>query len=82
MKTPRDFDFTVTREESGVRVVFAPTDSHYDFRLLADAKNIARFGPLNGDVLVRRGKTGDSGEYDASEVMAAARRLAEKAVID
>lgn len=82
MKSPADSDFTVTRnDDSGVSVVFKPTDSHYDFRLLADANDIARFGPLSGDVLVRHGgKTGDTGEYSDSDVMATARRLALAAV--
>src|ERR1700722_8078655 len=56
MKSPMDVDFVVTRKDGGVHAVFKPTDSHYDFRFLADAEDIARFGPLSSDVIVRHGK--------------------------
>jgi hypothetical protein len=79
MKSPMDVDFVVTRKDGGVHAVFKPTDSHYDFRFLADAEDIARFGPLSSDVIVRHGKTGDTGEYIESEVLSAAKRLAAKA---
>jgi hypothetical protein len=70
--------FFVTRRDSGVSVVFTPTDSHYDFRFLADPEDIAEFGLLSGDVMVRHGKTGDTGKYIESELLSEARRLAEK----
>ena len=79
MKNPVESDFTVTREDGGVHVVFGPTDSHYDFRFLANAEDIARFGPLSADVIVRHGKTGDTGPYMDDDVLMMARRLAEKA---
>jgi hypothetical protein len=79
MKQPVESDFAVTRNDSGVHVVFTPTDSHYDFRLLADAEDIARFGPLSGDVIVRHSKTGDTGPYMEHDVLTMARQLAGKA---
>lgn len=79
MKNPADTDFTVTRKENGVHVVFRPTDSHFDFRFLADAEDISRFGPLSSDVMVRHGKTGDTGDFMSDAVFATALRLAEKA---
>ena len=79
MKEPVETDFTVTRDGAGVSVTFKPTDSHYSFTLLADPNDIARFGPLSHDCLVRHGKTGDTGEYPSESVLAVARRLAERA---
>lgn len=81
MKSPLDQDFTVKRDESGVHVVFVPTNSHFDFRFLADAADIAKYGRLSSDVIVRHAKTGDTASYQEAEVAAAARRLAEKAIM-
>ena len=82
MKNPTETDFTLTRKDDGVRVVFAPTDSHCDFRFLADADDIARIGALRADVIVRHGKTGDTGAYIPDDVLAMAKRLAEKAATE
>jgi hypothetical protein len=40
VKSPMDQDFTVKHDESGVHVIFTPTNSHYDFRFLADAAEL------------------------------------------
>ncbi len=80
MKEPVESDFAVTREDASVSVTFNPTDSHYSFNLLADPKDISRFGPLSQDVRVRHGATGDTGEYRSDSVLALARRLAESAL--
>ena len=76
-----DQDFTVKHDESGVHVIFTPTNSHYDFRFLADAADIAKCGRLSSDVIVRHANTGDTAPYREAEVAAAARRLAEKAIM-
>ena len=80
MKEPVENDFIVTRVGAGVNVTFKPTNSHYSFNLLADPKDVVRFGPLSQDVRVRHAKTGDTGEYPSESVLAMARQLAEKAV--
>lgn len=62
-----------------MHVLFAPTNSHYSFRFLADPEDITRFGPLSPDVLYRHAKTGDTAPYFEAEVLSAARRLATEA---
>lgn len=78
MKNPMDADFTVTPKDGSVRVVFAPTESYYDFSFLVDAEDIEKFGPLSPVPHVRHAKTGDTGKYVESEVQSAAHRLAVK----
>ena len=77
-----DQDFTVKHDESGVHVIFTPTNSHYDFRFLADAADIAKCGWLElGCDRAPRKHLGDTAPYREAEVAAAARRLAEKAIM-
>ena len=46
MKQPTKGDFTVVDIlESGVTVLFKPTQSYYTFYRLADPNDIKRFGP-------------------------------------
>jgi hypothetical protein len=48
MKRPTEDDFTVVEVlESGVTVLFGPTQSFYTFYRLADPNDIKRFGPLS-----------------------------------
>ena len=48
MKQPTEDDFTVVEVlESGVTVLFEPTQSSYTFYRLADPKDIRRFGPVS-----------------------------------
>ena len=79
-KTPHETDFDVHVGEAGVNVIFKPTESHYSYRLLADDKDIARFGPVAREPLVRHAKTNDTGQYPSGEVEAMAFRLACEAV--
>ena len=47
MKHPTEDDFTVVEVfESGVSVLFEPTQSFYTFYRLADPNDIKRFGPV------------------------------------
>jgi hypothetical protein len=58
---PTEPDFTVNRKDASVDVLFKPTNSHYSFQLLADLKDIAKYGPLSPSVNVRHaGPTGDT----------------------
>jgi hypothetical protein len=57
--------------------VFLPTKSYYIFNRLADAKDIARYEPLSTEAHVRHaGVTGDTVEYQPSDVLLMARRVA------
>jgi hypothetical protein len=48
MKHPTEDDFTVVEVfESGVSVLFEPTQSFYTFYRLADPNDIKRFGPVS-----------------------------------
>lgn len=79
MKYPDESDFDVTRNEGGIHVLFKPTHSHYEFMFLADTEDIARLGPLSPSLTVRHGKTDDTEDYVADEVLVVAWRLAERA---
>jgi hypothetical protein len=79
MKHPTPSDFIVKIEESHVRVIFKPINSDYYFGRLADAEDIARFGPLSS-AKVRHGNTGDTGDYPSEEVAQMAHSLAVKAI--
>jgi hypothetical protein len=46
MKQPTPSDFIVEVKESSVSVIFKPSNSDYTFHRLADADDIARYGPL------------------------------------
>jgi hypothetical protein len=70
-------DFETQVLEAGVNVFFKPTKSHYTFLCLADDKYVARSAPLLRDVTVRHaGPSGDTGEYDATQVFEMAYQLA------
>lgn len=80
MKRPVETDFEVKITDSGVEVIFKPTNSHYSYMRLADKADVANFGPLSSDVRVRHaGKTGDTREYWSHEVKRMADRLAAEA---
>ena len=52
------------------------------FGILVDPKDIARLGRLSRSANIRHAKTGDTGDYSASEVEAVAFRLASAAISD
>jgi hypothetical protein len=60
MKTPTKADFDVEVDDGGVHVLFRPTESYYDYLLLAD-------GGLSRAPTVRHAKTGDTGDYARSK---------------
>lgn len=80
MKHPTASDFAVEVSEANVSVIFKPSDSHYIFGRLADAEDIARYGPLSPSPNVRHGLTGDTGAYPPDEVAKLAHTLAVKAI--
>ena len=72
MKQTMEADFDVQVREGHVEVIFRPTESHISFGILVDPKDIARLGRLSRSANVRHAKTGDTGDYSASEVEAVA----------
>jgi hypothetical protein len=70
MQQPTKADFDVEVDDAGVHVLFRPTESHYDYLLLAD-------GGLSLPPTVRHAKTGDTGDYVSTDVRAMADELAE-----
>ena len=70
-------DFETQVLEAGVNVFFKPTKSHYTFLRLSNDKYVARSAPLSRDATVRHtGPSGDTGEYDATQVFEMAYQLA------
>ena len=64
MKHPTEDDFTVTEVfESGVTVLFEPTQSFYTFCRLADPNDTKRFGPVSPepDGVRHAGASGEPG---------------------
>jgi hypothetical protein len=79
MKQPTEDDFTVVEVlESGVTVLFEPTQSFYTFYRLADPDDIKRFGPLSPEPDNIR-HAADTGEYQSDEVQGMAHSLASDA---
>jgi hypothetical protein len=70
MKQPTEADYNATVDDAGVHVVHRPTESYYDYYLLAD-------GGLSLPPIVRHAKTGDTGDYVSSEVRAMADEVAQ-----
>jgi hypothetical protein len=81
MKQPTKDDFTVDVLESGITVLFEPTQSHYTFYRLADPDDIKRFGPVSPepDNIRHAGPSGDTGDYRSDEVQGMAHSLASDA---
>jgi hypothetical protein len=82
MKQPTEDDFTVVEVlESGVTVLFEPTQSFYTFYRLADPDDIKRFGPVSPepDNIRHAGPSGDTDEYQSDEVQGMAHSLASDA---
>ena len=70
-------DFEMQVLEAGVNVFFKPTKSHYTFLRLSNDKYVARSAPLSRDATVRHaGPSGDTGEYDSTQVFEMAYQLA------
>ena len=59
-------------------VIFKPSNTDYTFHRLADAEDIARYGPLSQSPNVRHGNT--TGDYPSEEVARMAHLLAVKAI--
>ena len=82
MKQPTEDDFTVVEVlESGVTVLFEPTQSFYTFYRLADPNDIKRCGPVSPepDGVRHAGPSGDTGDYRSDEVQGMAHSLASDA---
>jgi hypothetical protein len=72
MKQPTKADFDVEVHDGGVHVLFRPTESYYDYFLLAD-------GGLSREYHVRHAQPGGIGDYVESEVEAMAYEVAKEA---
>ena len=70
MKQPTEADFDVEVDDAGVHVLFRPTESHYDYPVLAD-------GGLSLSPTVLHAKTGDTGDYVSTYVKAMADEVAQ-----
>jgi hypothetical protein len=70
MKHPTKAEYDVAVDDAGLHVVHKPTESRYDYYLLAD-------GGLSLPPIIRHAKTGDTGDYVSSEVRAMADELAQ-----
>jgi hypothetical protein len=81
VRSPKEADFKVSLEESGVSVTFEPTESHYSFYRLVNAEDIERLGPISLSSIRHAWKSGDTAEYIASEVQEMAVRLATSAAL-
>jgi hypothetical protein len=82
MKQPIEDDFAVVEVlESGVTVLFEPTQSFYTFYRLADPNDIKKYGPVSPepDVVRHSGPSGDTGDYQSDEVQGMAHSLASDA---
>ena len=75
MKQPTEAEYDATVDDAGVHVVHRPTESHYDYYLLAD-------GGLSLPPIIRHAKTGDTGDYASSEVRAMADEVAQAKLRD
>src|SRR5436305_15236501 len=80
MKQPTPSDFIGNVQDYSVSVIFKPSNSEYNFVRLADAADIARYGPLSQSPNMRHGNTGDTGDYPPEEVAQMAHSLAVKAI--
>ena len=81
MQQPTKAEFHVrVREETGVDVLFKPTNSHYSFGLLADPDDIDKYGPLSPGSVRHAGAIADTDRYDGAAVERMAHELAVEAV--
>jgi hypothetical protein len=70
MKQATKADFDVEGDDAGVHVLFRPTESHYDYHVLAD-------GGLSLSPTVWHAETGDTGDYISTYVQAMADEVAQ-----
>jgi hypothetical protein len=82
VKQPMEADFDVQVLEGHVEVIFRPMHSYFTYGILVDHEDIEQYGRLSRSANVRHAKTGDTGDYSASEVEAMAFQLASAAIND
>jgi hypothetical protein len=76
-RKPRETDFEITVSEAEVAVMFWPTRSLYAFSRFTSARDVAEFGPVSPDPVVRHAsRSGGTRHFMAAEVQAMAFRLA------
>jgi hypothetical protein len=80
--TPSEADFETQVLSSGVNVFFKPTQSHYTFIRLSDDGHVSRSAPLSRDAIVRHNGSGDTADYEPTQLFEMAYRVALKAASD
>jgi hypothetical protein len=65
---PTKSDFHVKVEKIRVDVFFEPTQSHFTYMIHTNPVDIARYGRLARQPNIHHGKTGDTREYDATQI--------------
>jgi hypothetical protein len=70
MKHPTKAEYVATVDDAGVHVIHRPTESYYDYYLLADG------GLSHKPKPPRHAKTGDTGDYVSNDVEAMAYEVA------
>ena len=67
---------------SGVNVFFKPAQSHYIFVRISDDGHVSRSAPLSRDAIVRHDGSGDTADYEPTQLFEMAYRVASKAAGD
>jgi hypothetical protein len=80
--TPSETDFETQVLASGVNVFFKPTQSHYIFVRISDVGHVSRSAPLSRDAIVRHDGSGDTADYEPTQLFEMAYRVASKAASD
>jgi hypothetical protein len=62
-----------------VNVFFKPTQSHYIFVRVSDDGHVSQSAPLSRDAIVRHSGSGDTADYDATQLLEMAYQVASKA---
>jgi hypothetical protein len=76
-RQPVESDFEVEVFDNTIAVRFWPTRSLYTFARFTRAREIAEFGPVSPDPVIRHAsRSSGTRNYDAAEVLAMAFRLA------
>jgi hypothetical protein len=74
---PIESDFEISVSTDTVAALFLPSRSLHTFRRILSERDVADFGPVSPDPVVRHGsRSSGTGKYDATEVLVMAFRLA------
>jgi len=65
-----------------VNVFFKPTQSHYIFVRISENGYVSRSAPLSRDAIIRHAGSGDTADYDPTQLFEMAYQVASKAAGD